>query len=131
MTERKKAPQTPPKDGPNPIFTCLAGAGYETTRALRLFLGDKTEGAKKQFSELSEADRAEMVDDAMQVVAGATPPDLYKKYWRGVAWEALDPMEKVFWTLFCATVQMQYTSIQHVAAASQPTAPKGGDDGGA
>ena len=107
-------------DAPNPIFVCLAGAGYEAARALRLFMGEASEDSKKQFSELPAADRAEMVDDAMQVISGATPPELYAKYSRGVMWDALDPVERVLWTTFCAAVNLQFEAIKHIASATNP-----------
>lgn len=104
---------------PNPIFVALAGAGYEACRTLRLFMGEVSEESKKQFSELPKADRDEMVDDAMQVIAGATPPDLYQKYARtGILWPALDPVEKVIWTTFVAAVNLQFEAVKHVAAAT-------------
>jgi len=105
---------------PNPIFVCLAGAAYETTRALRLFMGETGPEAKRQFSELAKEDRDEMVDDAMQVLNGAAPPDLYQKYSHGIVWEALDPVEKVLWTTFCATVNLQFEAVKHIAAAAAP-----------
>jgi len=116
---------------PNPIFVCLAGAGYETCRALRLFMGESSEESQKQFSELPKVDRDEMVDDAMQVVSGAKPPDLHQKYARrtGAQWSSLDPVERVLWTTFCAAVNLQFEAVKHLAAATNPQ-PQGGDNDG-
>jgi hypothetical protein len=139
MTQKKDTARSKPKltkdlkseaqdaasgDKPNPVFVCLAGAGYEACRCIRLFMGESTEAAKKQFADLPAHERSDMIEDAMHVVAGAEPPDLYMKYSEGTLWEAVDPVEKVLWTTFCATVKLQFEAIKHLAAASQSV--KGG-----
>lgn len=112
---------------PNPVFVCLAGTGYEAVRCLRLFMGEDTASAKLQFSELPAHGRSDMVEDAMHLVAGATPQDLYMKYSTGELWDALDPAEKVLWTTFCAAVNLQFEAIKHLAAAAN-SIPKTADD---
>jgi hypothetical protein len=104
----------------NPVFTCCGGAAYEAVRSLRLFMGEATEAAKLQFSELPKEDRDAIVNDAYLVISGHTPPQLYDSHnTTGITWAALDPVEKTQWVLFCGTVLSQLQAIQHVATAAQ------------
>jgi len=113
----------------NPAFVCMAGAAYEASRALRLFMGEQSADAKMQFSELDKPARQDMIDDAMLIVAGKTPEDLYHKYNQtGTLWGAVDPIEKVLWVTFAAQVNLQFHAIRQLAGAMEQV-KAGADDG--
>lgn len=103
---------------PNPVLVCCAGAGYETCRALRLFMGETSKEAKLQFSQLSSNDRSLMIDDALQVISGAPPPELQARY-SDTPWGEVDPVEKIMWAAFCAAVSLQLQAVKQIAVATQ------------
>lgn len=130
MTQKTRTPdEAEVKAGvrANPVFVCCAGAGYETVRALRLFMGETSEEAKRQFSELPKADRDEMVDDVFRVISGAEAHDLYAKYdQKGVAWKDVDPIEQVLWVLFVSSVRTQFLAVSKVAEGAQKAMKQAG-----